>query len=100
MNEKQTAAPSKVRPTKKQKELLSFIENFIAEHGYSPSYREIMSGLNYNSVATVSLHVNNLMKRGQLINVIAQLDPLNLLIDLSQLKLPPIKLTLVKKNGL
>ncbi|HET7060307.1 MAG TPA: hypothetical protein VFH99_03275 [Candidatus Saccharimonadales bacterium] len=55
-----------VRPTKKQKELLAFIEKFIAEHGYSPSYREIMDGLNYNSVATVALHVNNLIKRGHL----------------------------------
>lgn len=55
-----------VRPTKKQRELLSFIEKFIGEHGYSPSYREIMSGLNYTSVATVALHVNNLIKRGHL----------------------------------
>ena len=66
MNEKQTSEPIKIQPTKKQKELLSFIETFIAEHGYSPSYREIMSGLNYNSVATVALHVSNLIKRGQL----------------------------------
>lgn len=66
MNEKQTPAEKTVRPTKKQKELLGFIEAFIAEHGYSPSYREIMSGLNYTSVATVSLHVNNLIKRGHL----------------------------------
>ncbi len=66
MNEKQTSAQKTVRPTKKQKELLTFIEKFIAEHGYSPSYREIMSGLDYNSVATVSLHVNNLIKRGHL----------------------------------
>ena len=56
-----------MRPTKKQKELLNFIETFIGEHGYSPSYREIMQGLNYNSVATVSLHVNNLIKRGHLL---------------------------------
>lgn len=55
-----------MRPTKKQKELLNFIETFIGEHGYSPSYREIMKGLNYTSVATVSLHVNNLIKRGHL----------------------------------
>jgi repressor LexA len=61
MNEKQT-----VLPTKKQKELLSYIEAFVSEHGYSPSYREIMKGLNYNSVATVALHVNNLIKRGLL----------------------------------
>lgn len=61
MNEKQT-----VLPTKKQKELLIYIETFVTEHGYSPSYREIMVGLNYNSVATVALHVNNLIKRGHL----------------------------------
>jgi len=57
----------KTRPTKKQKELLEFIEKFIAEKGYSPSYREVMNGLNYNSVATVSLHINNLIKRGHLL---------------------------------
>jgi repressor LexA len=55
-----------VRPTKKQRELLTYIEGFIAEHGYSPSYREIMNGLSYNSVATVALHVNSLIKRGHL----------------------------------
>jgi SOS-response transcriptional repressor LexA len=79
MNEKQTS-PSEpvqkslqtqarelsVRPTKKQKELLEFIEAFINEHGYSPSYREIMNGLQYTSVATVALHVGNLIKRGHL----------------------------------
>lgn len=55
-----------VRPTKKQRELMTYIENFITEHGYSPSYREIMAGLQYNSVATVALHVNSLIKRGHL----------------------------------
>jgi repressor LexA len=55
-----------IRPTKKQQELLGFIQDFITEHGYSPSYREIMNGLNYTSVATVALHVNSLIKRGHL----------------------------------
>lgn len=55
-----------IRPTKKQRELLTYIEQFITEHGYSPSFREIMVGLNYNSVATVALHINNLIKRGHL----------------------------------
>ena len=61
MEEKKT-----IRPTKRQKELLSYIEEFIAANGYSPSYREIMHGLKYSSVATVALHVNNLIKRGHL----------------------------------
>ena len=55
-----------VRPTKKQRELLGFIESFIKENGYSPSYREVMNGLGYTSVATVALHINNLIKRGHL----------------------------------
>lgn len=57
---------STVRPTKKQREILDYISTFIAEHGYSPSYREIMAGLNYTSVATVSLHINSLISRGHL----------------------------------
>ena len=59
------SAPT-IRPTKKQRLLLEFIQEFIAEHGYSPSYREIMAGCGYNSVATVALHVGNLIKRGHL----------------------------------
>jgi hypothetical protein len=67
MNETAKAAPAPtVRPTKKQKELLTFIEDFITAHGYSPSYREIMAGTGHTSVATVSLHINNLIKRGHL----------------------------------
>jgi SOS-response transcriptional repressor LexA len=66
MNEKQTNPPSSIRPTKRQREILTYIESFITEHGYSPSYREIMTGLNYTSVATVALHVNNLIKRGHI----------------------------------
>jgi SOS-response transcriptional repressor LexA len=69
MNENPPTSPvdsMTLRPTKKQKELLGFIEAFIGEHGYSPSYREIMNGLQYTSVATVALHVGNLIKRGHL----------------------------------
>lgn len=55
-----------IRPTKKQKRLLDFIEQFISTNGYSPSYREIKNGLGYNSLATVALHVENLIARGHL----------------------------------
>lgn len=72
------------RPTKKQKELLEYIEAFIAQHGYSPSYREIMNGVGYNSVATVAVHINNLVKRGHLIkrdNAARTLEPTNVSIE-------------------
>lgn len=55
------------RPSKKQRELLTFIEGFIAAHGYGPSYREIMRALDYKSVSTVAVHVDNLIKKGHLL---------------------------------
>lgn len=55
-----------IRPTKKQRELLTFIDAFVVQHGYGPSYREIMSGCNYSSVGTVALHVTSLIERGHL----------------------------------
>lgn len=63
---KNAGTGGKTRPTKKQHETLDFIRHFTGEHGYSPSYREIMNGCNYTSVATVALHVNNLINRGHL----------------------------------
>lgn len=56
-----------VRPTKKQKELLNFIDGFIKGYGYGPSYREIMRALDYKSVSTVATHVNGLITRGWLV---------------------------------
>lgn len=55
------------RPTKKQRELLSFIDGFIKGNGYGPSYREIMRALDYKSVSTVATHVNGLIARGWLL---------------------------------
>ena len=55
------------RPTKKQKELLSFIDGFIKGNGYGPSYREIMRALDYRSVSTVATHVDGLIARGWLV---------------------------------
>ena len=55
------------RPSKKQHELLDFIDGFIHEHGYGPSYREIMRSLDYKSVSTVAVHVDGLIKKGKLV---------------------------------
>lgn len=52
------------RSTKKQKELLDFVAAFIAEHGYGPSYREVMNGLGYKSVSTVAIHIDGLITKG------------------------------------
>jgi len=54
------------RPSRSQRTLLDFIEQFVRQHGYGPSYREIMRGLDYKSVSTVAIHVNGLIAKGQL----------------------------------
>ena len=54
------------RSTKKQKELLEFVDAFIKEHGYGPSYREVMKGLDYKSVSTVAIHIDGLISKGYL----------------------------------
>jgi len=54
------------RSTKRQRELLNFVDGFIQGHGYGPSYREIMRALGYKSVSTVAIHIDNLINRGYL----------------------------------
>ncbi len=54
------------RPSKKQRELLSFLDGFIKGYGYGPSYREIMRALDYKSVSTVAVHIDGLVARGLL----------------------------------
>lgn len=54
------------RSTKRQKELLMYVDRFISEHGYGPSYREIMNALGYKSVSTVAIHIDGLITKGYL----------------------------------
>ncbi len=57
---------SNERASKKQQELLSFVDGFIKGNGYGPSYREIMRALGYKSVSTVAIHVDGLIAKGYL----------------------------------
>ena len=52
--------------TKKQTLILDFINEFTATNNYSPSYREIMSGLGLTSVSAVAEHIDNLVAKGAL----------------------------------
>jgi len=52
------------QPTKKQTLLLAFIAEFSREHGYSPSYREIMRAMDLKSVSAVAEHVENCVAAG------------------------------------
>jgi repressor LexA len=52
--------------TKKQHEILEFIRDFIIDHGYAPSFREIAKHFKLSSVATVAQHVAALEEKGYL----------------------------------
>jgi len=52
--------------TRRQREVYDFISRFVAEHGYSPSFDEIGTGLKLSSLATVHKHITNLEKKGLL----------------------------------
>lgn len=54
------------RSSKRQRELLNFVDSFIQGNGYGPSYREIMKALGYKSVSTVAVHINGLLAKGYL----------------------------------
>src|SRR5450755_3074621 len=52
--------------TKRQKDVLDFIADFIEENGYSPSYDELAQGLKLASLATVHKHIQALESRNYL----------------------------------
>ena len=54
-------------PSPKQHALLTYIDGFIKENSYAPSYREVMRALDYKSVSTVAKHIEGLIERGWLI---------------------------------
>jgi len=50
--------------TKRQREILTYLETYTEEHGYAPSFEEIATQFNYNSLATVHEHLTNLERKG------------------------------------
>ncbi len=52
--------------TKKQREILDFIEEYIGAHRYSPSFREIGDHFGFSSLGSVYNHIQLLKKKGAL----------------------------------
>jgi len=50
--------------TKRQREILNFLETYSESYGYAPSFEEIAAQFNYNSLATVHEHLSNLERKG------------------------------------
>jgi len=50
--------------TKRQKEILDYLSEFIQQHGYAPSLEEIGRRFSLSSLATVHKHLTNLQEKG------------------------------------
>jgi repressor LexA len=50
--------------TKRQREVLSYLENHIRAHGYAPSMEEIADHFSLQSLSTVHEHLTNLEQKG------------------------------------
>jgi repressor LexA len=50
--------------TKRQREILSYLEGQIRNHGYAPSFEEIAEHFSFQSLATVHEHLTNLERKG------------------------------------
>lgn len=57
-----------VRPvqplTKRQREILDYLQEFIQQHGYAPSLEEVGRRFGLSSLATVHKHLTNLQEKG------------------------------------
>lgn len=50
--------------TKRQKQILDYLREFIAQNGYAPSFHEVCEEFGYTSLATVHEHLANLERKG------------------------------------
>jgi len=50
--------------TKRQREILDYLNDFIERHGYAPSLEEIGRQFGLSSLATVHKHLTNLQEKG------------------------------------
>ena len=52
--------------TKRQRQVLGYIQNFIADNGYAPSFREIAENFDLSSTGTVAEYITILENKGYL----------------------------------
>lgn len=50
--------------TRRQHEILEYLRQHIADHGYAPSFEEISDRFQFRSLATVHEHLTNLERKG------------------------------------
>ena len=79
--------------TKRQKEILDFVENYLQKKGYAPSFDEIRKFLKVASVSTVDFHISKLKKGGYLKKTKNKVRAINIV------KKPILEYPLLVKEG-
>ena len=78
--------------TKRQYQVLQFLDSFINLKGYCPSYNEIRKNLKLSSLATIHKHINTLEKKGFIVMKLGK--------PIKYIAIPPTEVVdRVKKNG-
>lgn len=58
---------SMINASKTTDRIYQFIQSYAQEKGKSPTYREIMNGVNLKSVSTVEYHLYKLERQGKIV---------------------------------
>jgi len=83
----------KIMLTRRQKEVLDFVENYLTKKGYAPSFDEIRKRLKVASVSTVNFHVSKLERGGYLEKIKNKARAINIV------KKPILEYPLLVKEG-
>ena len=67
--------------TKRQEEILNYIKEYIVNHGYPPTVREIGADLGVSSPATIHAHLKNLEEKGVILKKETKNRAIELLVE-------------------
>ena len=57
-------------PTKRQLEILRFLRDYIKEHEFPPTYKEVQDHFKFASKQAVSRHFENMTKKGLIFRIV------------------------------
>ena len=60
---------SNMRAAERREAIVAFVGRYIDEHGYSPTYREIMAACDIGSTSVAEWHVGRLARDGRITRV-------------------------------
>lgn len=56
-----------MRSLQRENDLLKYIKEFMMENGYTPTIRQMCSGVNLRSTSSVKVYFDRLVRRGDIV---------------------------------